>query len=762
MNAPERKGEFRGELGGEFRVVGTRPVRPDGIDKVTGKALYGTDFVAPGMLPGAILRSPHPHARIRAIDTRAAEALAGVKAVVTGRDFTQASSEEIAIGEAEGNAADLARNCMAQDKVLYEGHAVAAVAATSRAIAEAALQLIVVDYEVLPHVIGLEEALLPGAPILHERLVTKGCAPAAAKPNAAVCHVQNCGDPATALAGAAVVIERRFITAPVHQGYIEPHACVAMWNSDGQAQIWASSQGHFMIRELTAAILQIPQANIRVTPLEIGGGFGGKTKVYLEPVAMLLSRKAGRPVRLAMTRDEVFRASGPAPGSIIDIKLGAHADGTLAGAVIEFWFNCGAFPGGDVVYGAAMALGHYRVVDAHITGWDVLSNIPSTAAYRAPGAPQTTFAVEGCIDELAQQLGLDPLEMRLINAVKPGDPGLFGLPHGNVGYIECLEAAKAHPHWTAPLAAGQGRGIAGGLWMNFGGPSTAQVSVAGDGSVLVTEGSPDIGGSRASMAIMAAETLGLPYEKVRVTIADTSSIGFSMVTGGSRTTFATGRAVIAAAQGVVAKLTKRAALIWGSEAVEWRDGAARCTTGDHAGESLTLAQIAAQAGVTGGPISAEASLNAQGWLPGFAVHICDTQVDPETGHIAVIRYTAVQDVGRAIHLDYVEGQLQGGAVQGIGWALNEAYLWDKAGRMDNAGFLDYRIPVASDLPMIDTVLVEVPNPHHPYGVKGVGEAPIVPPLAAVANAVSRATGVRMTHLPLAPDRVLAALQAARG
>ncbi|MES2492399.1 MAG: xanthine dehydrogenase family protein molybdopterin-binding subunit [Pseudomonadota bacterium] len=760
MNAPGRQDTFRSD----FRVVGTSPVRPDGIDKVTGKALYGPDFVAPGMLAGAILRSPHPHARIRAIDTRAAEALAGVKAVVTGRDFPQASADEIAIGEAEGNAADLAHNCMAQGKVLYEGHAVAAVAATTREIAEAALRLIVVDYELLPHVTGLEEALLPGAPVLHEGLLTKGCKPAEAKPNAAARQALNRGDPAAALAGAAKVVSRRFVTAPVHQGYIEPHACVALWNTDGQAQIWASSQGHFMIRELTAAILQIPQANIRVTPLEIGGGFGGKTKVYLEPVAMLLSRKAGRPVRLTMSRGEVFRATGPAPGSIIDIRLGAQADGTLAGVEMEFWYNCGAFPGGDALYGVTMAVGHYRLADADITGWDVLSNMPSTAAYRAPGAPQTTFAVESCIDELAQQLGLDPLEMRLKNAVRQGDPGLFGLPHGNVGYIECLEAAKAHPHWTAPLKPGEGRGIAGGLWMNYGGPSTAQVSVADDGSVLVTEGSPDIGGSRASMAIMAAETLGLPYDKVRVTIADTSSIGYSMVTGGSRTTFATGRAVIAAAEGALAELVKRAALIWGVEAdeVAWQDGMARCSTGDHAGETLTLAAIAAQAGVTGGPISAEASLNAQGWLPGFAVHICDTAVDTETGHVAITRYTAVQDVGRAIHRDYVEGQLQGGATQGIGWALNEAYLWNAAGLMDNAGFLDYRVPVASDLPMIDTVLVEVPNPHHPYGVKGVGEAPIVPPLAAVANSVSRATGVRMQQLPLAPDRVFAAVNAARG
>ncbi|MDE8651042.1 xanthine dehydrogenase family protein molybdopterin-binding subunit [Novosphingobium album (ex Liu et al. 2023)] len=752
MNAPQKQDGFQ--------VVGTRPVRPDGVDKVTGKALYGTDFKAPGMLQGAVLRSPHPHARIRAIDTRKAEALPGVKAVVTGRDFPSLQSLIMAVGESASDIVHVARNCLALDKVLYEGHAVAAVAATSPEIAREAAALIEVDYEVLPHVLGLEEALADDAPLLHDDVFTKGVSPRPDKPSNASMRVEmGKGDVDAALAGAAVVVSGRYTMEPVHQGYIEPHACVASWNADGQAQIWCSSQGHFAIRSLTASTLGIPQADIRVTPLEIGGGFGGKTTVYLEPVAMLLSRKAGRPVRLAMSREDVFRASGPAPGAVIDVRIGADADGMLVAAEVDFKYHSGAYPAITAHSGVSSAVGHYRIANTRLIGWEVLCNRPATKAYRAPGAPQVNFAVESAIDEIAGKLGMDPLELRLKNAVAPGDPQTSGVPFGMIGWIECLEAARAHPHWSAPLGPNQGRGVAGGYWGNYGGPSTASVSLGEDGSVLVTTGSPDIGGSRAAMAIMAAEVLEVPYEKVRCTIADTASIGFSMVTGGSRVTFATGKAVVDAANMVKDTLRERAARMWGVAAadVEWRDGAAHCTGGDKAGESMAIGTIAARAIFAGGPVSAEAAINAAGWLPGFGVHICDTEVDAETGQVRVVRYTAIQDVGRAIHPDYVEGQMQGGAVQGIGWALNETYIYNAQGKLDNPGFLDYRMPVASDVPMIDTVMVEVPNPDHPFGVKGVGEVPIVPPLAAVANAVARATGVRMHDLPLSPDRVYAAL-----
>lgn len=752
MNAPEK---FE-----HFRHIGTRPVRPDGVEKVTGKAIYGPDFKAPGMLWGAVLRSPHPHARIVRIDTSKAESLPGVKAVVTGRDFPNLQSLVMAVGESASDIIDVARNCLALDKVLYEGHALAAVAATSQSIANKAVRLIEVEYEVLPHVLGLEEALAEGAPILHEDNFTRGVSPKPEKPSNASMRVEKvAGEVAAAMAGAAATVAARYTLEPVHQGYIEPHACVASWNADGQAQVWCSSQGHFAVRSLVASTLAIPQADIRVMPLEIGGGFGGKTTVYLEPVALLLSRKSGRPVRLAMSREEVFKASGPAPGAVVDVKLGAAADGTLIAADVEFLYHSGAYPAITAHSGVGSAIGHYKIADYRVVGTEVLCNRPATKAYRAPGAPQVNFAVESALDELAIKLGMDPLEMRLRNAVAEGDAQTSGLPYGRIGWIECLEAAKAHPHWSAPLGENQGRGIAGGYWGNFGGPSTVNVSLTEDGSVLVATGSPDIGGSRASMAIMAAEVLDVPYEKVRCTIADTSSIGYSMVTGGSRTTFATGKAVVEAVTEVRDTLLQRAARIWGVglDQVKWRDGAARCIAGDKSGEELSIEAIAAKANFAGGPIAAESAINAAGWLPGFGVHICDTEVDPETGHVRVTRYTAVQDVGRAIHADYVEGQLQGGAVQGIGWALNEAYIYNAEGKLDNAGFLDYRMPVASDVPMIDTVMVEVPNPDHPYGVKGVGEVPIVPPLAAVANAIARATGKRLRDLPMSPDKVYAAM-----
>lgn len=746
-----------------YRHIGTRPVRPDGVEKVTGKAIYGTDFAASNMLHGAILRSPHAHARIRSINTRKAEALPGVKAIVTGADFPRLESLVMAVGESSSDIVDLSRNCMAYEKVFYDGHAVAAVAATTGAIAKEALALIEVDYEVLPHVLDLEEALREDAPVLHDDVFTRGVEPKPEKPSNAAMRVELAnGDLDEGFAQAAVVVSRRYTTEAVHQGYIEPHACVASSNADGQVQIWCSSQGHFNIRALTASILCISQADIRVMPLEIGGGFGGKTTVYLEPVATLLSRKCGRPVRLEMSRAEVFRASGPAPGAIVDLRIGATDDGTLVAADIEFKYHAGAYAGITAHAGAVSALAHYNVPNSRVVGWEVLCNRPATKAYRAPGAPQVIYTVESALDEIAQKLGMDAIDLRLKNAVRPGDTQVSGLPYGEIGYVECLEAAKAHPHWSAPLGPNQARGIAGGTWGNFGGPSTAEVSLAEDGSVLVTTGSPDIGGSRASMAIMAAETLQVPYESVRVTIADTSSIGYSMLTGGSRTTFATGKAVSDASAKVVEILRQRAAKTWGVDAdeVEWQNGEAICLAEGKKDMRLSIKKLAGSAPFSGGPISVEVAINPAGYLPGFGVHICDVELDPETGHVTITRYTAIQDVGRAIHPDYVEGQMQGGAAQGIGWALNEAYVYNEKGCLDNPGFLDYRMPVASDLPMIDTVMVEKENPSHPYGVKGVGEVPIVPPLGAVANAVSRAAGVRLTDLPLTPDRVYFALKAA--
>ena len=746
-----------------LKVVGTRPIRPDGVEKVTGRANFGADRVVPGMLYGKIKRSPHAHARILGINADKALALAGVKAVVTAADFPEIRSEEAFVGEGPMNFRDLSRNVMARDKVLYEGHAVAAVAALSPAIAAEAVELIEVEYEELPHVIDVEAAMAEHAPLLHDDLFTHGVEPKPEKPSNIAKRVTfSKGDAAAGFRQADIIVERRYTTKPVHQGYIEPHACIVSAASDGQVQIWASSQGQFMIRAYCAKLLGIDIANIRVTPAEIGGGFGGKTLVYIEPVALALSRKTGRPVKIVMTREEVFRGTGPTSGGVIEVKLGAKRDGTIVAAELVLKYQAGAFAGSPVQPGCMCAFAMYDLPNVHITGYDVVSNRPKVAAYRAPGAPISSFGVESCLDELARELRIDPLSLREKNAAKEGTKAVHGPTWANIGYLETVAAVKNHPNYKIPLGPNQGRGIACGFWFNVGGESSAQVHVNEDGSISVASGSPDIGGSRASMAMMAAETLGLPIERVKPIVADTASIGFTHVTGGSRVTFATGMATVQAAEKVIDQLKQRAAMIWdiSPDAVDWKDGCA-IPAGPNAGsfDPLPLADIAIKAARTGGPIGAEVSVNAQGAGPAFATHVCDVEVDPQTGHVTVLRYTAAQDVGRAIHPAYVEGQIQGGVTQGIGWALSEEYIYDKQGRLENPGFLDYRCPVASDMPMIDPVIVEVPNPRHPFGVRGVGEVPIVPPMAAVANAIHAAIGTRLRDLPMSPPKILAEIDA---
>lgn len=735
----------------QFKVVGTRPLRPDGIDKVTGRARFGADMSAPGMLVGLVLRSPHPHARIRSIDTSAAEALTGVHAVVTRADFGPPSDPGVA---------DVLDNCMAGDKALYDGHAVAAVAAISGKVARQALKLIKVDYQPLPHVTDVDAAMAPDAPALHEGRADE-TVPAGMSPNVMARHEFGHGDIDAGLSQADRVLERTYRTEATHQGYIEPHACLATMNADGQADLWCCTQGHYMVRNTCAAILGIEQGQLRVTASEIGGGFGGKTTVFLEPVALKLSQKSGRPVKMVMSRSEVLRATGPTASSSIDVRIGMTRDGRITAGFAELRYQGGAYPGSPVDMGSMSAFAPYDLENVRTVGFDVVTNRPKQAAYRAPGAPMAAFAVESAIDELARGFGLDPLEVRLKNAAREGTRASYGPTYPAIGLEATLRTAKDHPHWSAPLGPNQGRGVACGFWFNFGGDTCVSLNITPDGTVTLSEGNPDIGGSRASMSMMAAEELGIPYDRVRTVIADTGSLGQNEVTDGSRVTFAVGLATIEAARAAKREMCKRAAQVWGidEDAVIWEDGAAR-PAGPNAGQHppMSLAEIAAIASNTGGPIAGHFEVNAEGAGVSFATHMVDTEVDPDTGAVKILRYTVFQDAGKAVHPSYVEGQFQGGAVQGIGWALNEAYIYGEDGILQNPGFLDYRIPVASDLPMIDTVILEIPNPGHPYGVRGVGETSIVPPLAAVANSVSDAAGVRMTSLPMSPPKLLAAIR----
>jgi CO/xanthine dehydrogenase Mo-binding subunit len=747
----------------KYRVLGTRPLRPDGPDKVTGRANYGADFALPGMLVGAVLRSPHAHARILSIDASAALAIPGVEAVVTGADLPTFDHTWVGVSTTGIDHWDWACNCIARDRVLYHGHAVAAVAATSPALAREAAQRIDVRYEVLPAVLDIDQALAEGAPVLHPGYEQKGdCDSLPPGSHNIVGRVEyGRGDPEQSFAEADVVVEREFDTPMVHQGYIEPHACVARCDETGQVMLWTSTQGSFMVRDAVARILDLDKSLIKVVPSEIGGGFGGKTTLYGEPLAIELSRRTGRPVKIVMSREEVFRATGPTSGSKMRMKLGARRDGSLVAARASLFFEAGAYRGAPVNSAAMAAFACYRIPNFFVESHDVLVNKPKVGPYRAPGAPMSALATESLLDEIARELEMDPIEIRERNAVTEGDESPYGPRFGPIGLTQVLKAAREHPHYKAGLGPGEGRGVAAGFWYNAGMQSSASVRLTEDGAAIVATGNPDIGGSRASMAMMVSEELGIPYERIRAIVSDTDSVGFTDPTGGSRTTHTTGMAVVAASRKVVDRLRERAALIWGiePEAVAWREGSAVALSNaghDHA--PLSLAELAAQMAATGGPVAAQASLTAAAAGPSFALHLCDVEVDPETGRTRILRYTAVQDAGRAIHPSYVEGQMQGGAAQGIGWALNEAYLFDAEGVLTNPGFLDYRMPVASDLPMIDTRIVEVPNPLHPYGVRGVGEVPIVPALAAVANAVRDATGVRISRLPLSPPRVLEALE----
>lgn len=738
----------------DFKVIGKRVARPDGIEKVTGRAQYGADMTAPGMLFAGMLRAPHPHARIVSIEADAALALPGVKAVVTGADFPAM----------QGDTRDVIDACIAREKVLFDGHGVAAVAATSADIAKKALRLINVEYEVLPHVTEIEPALKPDAPIVQDGRRGKRV-PEGNNDNCTDWCEFGHGDLDAGFAKADMIIERSFKTAATHQGYIEPHACLASMGPDGQGELWCCTQGQYAVRAVCAEIMEMKESQLRVTATEIGGGFGGKTTVFIEPIALMLSKKAGRPVRMTMTREEVFKATGPTVSSVTDIKIGMTKDGRITAADGLFRYQGGAFSCLTIYPGAQSAFAAYDLDAVRAQGLNVMTNRPRQAAYRAPGAPMAIYAVESVVNELAEELGLDPLDVRLLNAAKKGTKSSYGPTFDDIGLVATLEAAKVHPHYSAPLGPNQGRGLSCGFWFNFGGNTCVSLNVNFDGTIGVTEGNPDIGGSRASISMMAAEELGVPYEAVKTIVADTNSLGHNEVTDGSRVTFAVGLATIKAARAAIKEMCSRAAKIWNidEDAVTWEDGHAKPAgpnAGDH--EPLSLAEIAAKSAQTGGPIAGHHEVNAEGAGVSFGVHLVDVEIDPETGFTKILRYTVFQDAGKAIHPDYVEGQMQGGAVQGIGWALNEEYIYGSDGRLQNAGFLDYRVPVASDLPKIDTVILEIPNPGHPYGVRGVGETPIVPPLAAISNAVSATIGTRMFELPMSPPKILAAIKAAKG
>ncbi len=744
---------------GEYRVIGTRPLRHDGYERVTGRAKYTADVQLTGMLYAKVLRSPHAHANIKSIDTRRAEKLPGVRAVITAKDFDFTREQ---IRDLSGGSFSPAQNVIAYDKVFYVGHAVAAVAADDVYIAEEALSLIDVNYEVLPFVLDARKGMQEDAPVLHGHLTTNDMGKDTAGVNNLAAHMRlSKGDAEKGFEEADVVAEMEFTTSTVHQGYIEPQVSVALWDYDGRIYLWTSTQGNHRARDITARILRKPPASIKVTPSEIGGGFGGKLSIYLEPLVALLSKKTGRPVKGVMTRKEVIEATGPAPSAHIKVKLGATRDGNMTAGQAYMTYELGAFLGASAMSrGAIIVFAPYDIENVIVDGYEVVVNKPKTQAYRAPGAAQVAFACEQVVDELAEKLGMDPLEFRYKNAAKEGTRRHDGIVYPRIGYEEVLEAAKSHPHCKASLERKgtdgklRGRGVASGFWVNAGAMSSANVTVNFDGSVTMVSASVDLAGNRTALAMQLAEFLGLSVQDIHPVVGDTDSVGNSAFSAGSRTIFATGIAVYEAAQKLIGEMKDRLASIWDIpvDQVEFQDGV--FTSKSDSKRRMTFKELAKELETSGGTITTSASVDPLGVGAALGTHIVDVEVDPETGKVDILRYTVVQDVGKAIHPSYVEGQMQGGAVQGIGWALNEEYYYDDTGRIANSSLLDYRMPTSLDVPMIDTVIVEVPNPGHPYGVRGVGENNIIAPPGAIANAIYHAIGVRMNRLPMKPGAIL--------
>ncbi|MYE88188.1 xanthine dehydrogenase family protein molybdopterin-binding subunit [Candidatus Poribacteria bacterium] len=759
----------------EYAVLGKRLTRVDAVEKVTGAAQYGGDVHLPGMLHGKFVRSAHPHAKILNIDTSEAEKLPGVRAIVTQDDV------------------ESGRRVFATDKVLYLGEPIAAVAATDPDIAEEAADLIKIDYEVLPAVQDVMEAIEPDAPRLHSDDTKDGPARRAIRADlrklerdkseedhsAEIAELNTqleateddvyynisaethsaAGDVEQGFAESDLVVEDTYVIPRVHQTYMEPHVSVADVESTGKVTVWASTQGPFAIRSGIAGTLGIPLNQINVVPTTMGGGFGGRFGVALTHVpAVLLSQKTGRPVKIQMTREEEFTDGRPAPGCVIKLKTGVKNDGTiLAREGLAFW-DSGSVSGASI--GSTIRLrGVYKFPHLKVDAYGVYTNKSGTAAYRAPGTPQVAFAGESQLDDIARKLDLDPVEFRLKNMRVEGDPVPAGPNEPKVGYKETLQAVADAVDWkNRTKEPNQGWGVAIGDWTNGCGPGGMFVSIHEDGSARIFHGSMDITGTDTALAQIVAEILTLSYEEVAITRGDTDSAPYATGSGGSVVTFTMGNTAKLAAEDTRRRLLELAAerLNTDVESLELKDGKVSTIEADPP-KSIGFGELAAYSlSTTGGPIVGKGSFARKPSTPALAAQIAKVEIDPDTGRIKVLKMAASQDVGFAINPMAVEGQIEGGAVQGYAWATMEEMQYNEEGNV-NPGFVDYRVPTTADLPTVESVIVEVEAPDGPFGAKGVGEPPITPTLATMANAVADAVGVRITELPMKPEKVVDAL-----
>lgn len=745
-------------------VVGKRLPRVDAGERVTGRALYAADLVRPGMVIGRVKRSSEAHALIANIDTSKAKALKGVVAVVTAADFPEVKPGTIIpFGETGADAWVSAVIAMARGKVFWRGQPVAAVAAVDQHVAAAALDLIEVTYEPLPAVMDMRSAMASKAPLIHPELKPKGFdAGAAPLRNAGARTLIERGDVAAALAAPGALIgEVATITDTGHQGYIEPHACVAESDPTGFVTVWASTQGAFQTEIQTSVITGIPQSKLKVVPLEMGGGFGGKITTHLEPVAARLAQISGRPVKMVVSREELLAGgSGPAAATEIKVRAAADRSGKITAIDGHYLFDTGGIPGTPTVLVMQASANCYRADNIRLEGIDIVTNKPRTEAYRGPGGIQAAFAVEQAIDEVALKLGMDPLELRRKNAPVTGDIMPAGTRFPSIGLTTILDCVAEHPCWREPLKPGKfprGRGLALGYWRGTSMTSAAHVTVAGDGHVMVTMGSVDISGTRTTMAQVAAEEFGLSIDDVHVTMGDTKSAGYSDAAAGSRVGRTMAAAVSDACRDALAQLRRRAAEKMQAAETDVTYAKGVFSSAQPGGPSIKLFDLM-RTSLTDGAIIGRGVSTKLPFGVEIGAQVADVEVDPETGQVTILRYTAFQDVGRALNPVAVEGQIEGSVAQGLGWALTEGFDYAPDGRLRNASLLDYRMPTALDLPPIEVVIIETPVPDVPYGVRGVGEMPIVPPAAVIANAITRAIGKRPQHMPMTPERIVALIK----
>ena len=747
-------------------VIGTATKRVEGGDKVSGVTKYVDDLTFPGQLHGALVHSRYAHAEIVSIDTSAAENAPGVAAVYTGKDTHPDGPEP----------SDRHHSMLARDKAIYYGQPVAVVLATSDAAAREAAELVQVEYNVLDAVVDPLKAMEKSSTAIRPQAGTadwsEGEAHAAVGGGADSIDLSQYSDNVTnsvrftrgdieaGFAEADEIVERTYKTAFVHQAYIEPHATIVVPDPFGRLTIYTMTQGQFYTRKATAGVLGLDENEIKVHNLEVGGGFGSKS-VLLEPLTGWLALKEGKPIKIVYSRAEEFTAATPAPGSIIDVKIGAKADGTITAMQSKLVFDSGCYSASPYNIGAILLGSYYKTDNLHVDAFEVITNKPGVGAYRAPGAPQATFAIEQAVDELAvQSSDIDPVEFRLQNASEEGDPQVNGMAWPRIGLKTVLETIRDHPLYKNRSSdPNKGIGIAIGGWPGGIEPCAANVKLNTDGSLVLQVGHSDITGTNTTFAMLVAEMFGTDLDKVKVQNGDTDTSPYAGMAGGSKTTFTVGPAVMKAAEAAREQVLTIAAteLEASADDLEMVDGVVRVKGTDR---ELSVAQIATMSmgfGAKYEPVYGLGKSAHNDRAPGFSGQIAEVEVDPDTGQVKITDYVTVQDVGRALNPAAVEGQIIGGTVQAMGFGLFEAMVYGDDGQLVNESLMDYGIPKADQVPSMETIMIEIPSRSGPFGAKGVGEPPIVPGAAAIANAVTDATGKRFSEMPLTPEMVSKAL-----